>query len=338
MDLFDLRRPDHLDDAGWEAVQIAQRRLKNAWELDDLPEVIGKAKELVETVAKVVVAATQEPLADGADFVTTVKRAQRAIDRVPAPDVSGSEDVRAIAQGAQTIVTRIAPIRNSHGTGHGHARVPDVVDEMATITLEAALLWTRWALRRLGHVLADYPNDLIEAVNSASSLKTLQSKFDAAVLSQQPSDVQQRVGVAFGQQVSGGYGNARKVGIDPVIDSGDESFPVEYRVGLLKGMLMTGGGHIGLTVWRVPQFAGLLVSLPHARANDVLGQLSAEASEATWIQTWRGSTPVNRHEVVDALRAEAEGVPAEISQGFGVFCDALSAVIDEAESTADASS
>jgi len=35
---------------------------------------------------------------------------------------------------------------------------------MASVALESALLWTRWALRRLGHLLADYPNDLIDAV------------------------------------------------------------------------------------------------------------------------------------------------------------------------------
>ena len=323
MDLFELRRPDHLEDAAWTAIEVALERLRRAWDHNDLPDVIGKAKELVETVAKVVVAAVEDAPGDLADFTRTVKRAQDALSRVPGPNVTGDQNVSAIARAAQTFATRIGPIRNSYGTGHGRARVPDVTDEMATITLESALLWTRWALRRLGHVLADYPSDLIDAVNSATSLSTLQEKFDAAVLARQPPTMQLRVGVAFGQQASGGYGNARAVGVEPALRGDDHEFPVEYRVGLLKGMLLDAGGRIGLTVWQVQRFASLLQSLPDVRAKQLLPQMSEEVRDATWIETWRTSTVIDPHEVVAEIRECRSAVPEDYLDEYDHFVETL---------------
>ncbi len=162
-------RPEHLDDDGWGAVESARNRLRLAWQLQDLPEVVGKAKELVETVAKVVVAAADGTLADNADFVPTVKAAQAALKRQPGVDLSQDEALRAITQATQTMATSLGPLCNSYGTGHGRAREPDVSAEMATVTAEAALVWCRWAMRRLGHLLADYPNDLINAVQTGTT-------------------------------------------------------------------------------------------------------------------------------------------------------------------------
>lgn len=67
VDPLDLRRPEHLeDDDGWRAIESARDRLQLAWQLKDFQEVVGKAKELVETVAKVVVAAADGTLGDSA--------------------------------------------------------------------------------------------------------------------------------------------------------------------------------------------------------------------------------------------------------------------------------
>lgn len=93
MDLFDVTRPEHLGDDGWAAVESALNRLRLAQQLQDLPEVVGKAKELVETVANVVVAAADGTLTDNANFVPTVKAAQAALKRQPG--VGLSQDGRA---------------------------------------------------------------------------------------------------------------------------------------------------------------------------------------------------------------------------------------------------
>ena len=270
-----------------------------------------QGEELVETVAKVVSTAAGEPAGDAANFAPLVKRAQQALSRQPGADLSQDQNIRAISQAAQTLATSIGPIRNSHGTGHGRDRVPDVVDEMATITVEATLLWSRWALRRLGHLMADYPNELIAAVNMGTGRNELRERFYAAALAQQPEDIQQSVGVAFGQQAAGGYGNAVEVGVEPAIDGGYDQYPIGYRVGLLKGMLLTAGGHIGLTTYYTGWFVSLLISLPEQTAETVLEEGRQDIHDASWLSKWRGATQVDPEAVVGAMRDEAERVPQD---------------------------
>lgn len=331
MDLFELRRPEHLDDPAWEAVQLAHSRLQRACEWRDLPEMIGKSKELVETVAKVVVGATEGTVEDSADFALIVKSAQRCLARQPGRDLSQDQNLRAMAQAAQTLATSVAPLRNSYGTGHGRARVPDVVDETASLVLEAALLWSRWALRRLGHLLADYPNDLIAAVQTGTSRTLLREKFQAAALEQQPEEIQHRIGVAFGQQSAGGFGNATEVGVEPAIEGGYEEYPIAYRLGLLRGMLLTAGGSIGLTDFYATRFVSLLASLPEPSAVELLEQARVDAGQATWIHTWRRTTGVSPDGVLDALRGERERVPIGYRDLFARFCDVLEQAGQRAE-------
>lgn len=334
MDVFQIDRPDHLDDRAWAAVEAARVRLKAAWDLRDLPEVIGKAKELVETVAKVVVASVEGAVTDASDFAPTVKAAHRSLKRQPGPDLAHDEQVRAIAQGVQTVATSIGDLRNRYGTGHGRARIPVVADEMATLCLESALMWTRWALRRLGHLLADYPNDLIEAVQIGTSRAELHTKFEAATLAQQPDEIQYRIGVVFGQQTAGGYGNAKEVGVAPAIDGGFDDYPLAYRSGLMEGMLLTGGGSIGLTDYYAQWFVSLLASLPEKDAQEVMERLSEDVASASWIATWRGSSPVEPHEVLAALDAESGRLPPTHAQAFQGFRDGLSAAAGRSEPVA----
>lgn len=156
------------------------------------------------------VAAADGTLGDSADLVPTVKAEHQSLKRQPGMDLSQDEALRAITQAAQTMASNLAPLRNSYGTGHGRARVPDVSIEMATLAAETALVWCRWALRRLGHLLADYPNDLIGAVHSGTPRNVLRDKFKPAALAQQPEEIQHRIGVAFGQQAAGGSGTPLK--------------------------------------------------------------------------------------------------------------------------------
>lgn len=48
-----LRRPEGLGDAEWQGLRDAEERLLRAKAADDLPLVVGSAKELCEAVGKV---------------------------------------------------------------------------------------------------------------------------------------------------------------------------------------------------------------------------------------------------------------------------------------------
>lgn len=322
MDIFELERPDHVEDPAWEAVEVARNRLSEAWDRRDCTDVVGKAKELVETIAKVVLTEAGDTVGDSADYPRVVKNAHSVLKRQPGPDLSSSSELKGMAQAAQTLATSLAPLRNKHGTGHGRARVPRVDIEMASVCMESAMLWSRWALRRLGCVLADYPNDLIDAVQSATGRSALHEKFVAATLSDQPEEIQRKIGVTFGQQSAGGFGNATAVGVDPAIDGGFEEYPVDYRNGLLEGMMLTDDGAVGLTDFFAPRFVSLLASLPESAARCVLHKLQRDVTDAPWQTTWRGSTS-SPADLISGLTRERVMLQGPILEDFDELCSLL---------------
>jgi hypothetical protein len=80
---LDLRRPDHLEDDAWEAIQVPVRRLDGAQTSADAGWVIGCAKDLIECVARVVLDAKGLPLSGTADFDEAVNAAHVALERQP---------------------------------------------------------------------------------------------------------------------------------------------------------------------------------------------------------------------------------------------------------------
>lgn len=306
------------------AIDEARGRVSLACQMGDLAEVVGKSKELVETVARVVVLSTEGTVNEKLDFQPTVKAAHKALERQPGVGLANSEPLRAIVQSAQTLATSLAPLRNEFGTGHGRARVPDVVEETASLCVEASFLWSKWAIRRLGHLLADYPNDLIAAVQTAISRDKLRDKLVAADLPQQPAEVQHLIGVTFGRQSAGGFFNATEVGVEPAIDGGLDAYPLAYRQGLLEGMLLAAEGTVGLTDSYAKWFVSLLAALPEEEANDTMSQLAAKVDGADWITTWRSDTAVKPEFVLEALQREGARLQAGHATSFEVLIRRLS--------------
>jgi hypothetical protein len=66
-----------------------------------------------------------------------------------------------LATQASRIVRNLCTIQNEFGGDHGRARTPDLRDEMVALTLDGGLLWSRWALRRLGCFSEARPTSLI---------------------------------------------------------------------------------------------------------------------------------------------------------------------------------
>lgn len=150
---------------------------------------MGAAKELIECVARCVLDATENPLGDSVKFNKLVHEAQKALERVAGKDIGTSDEIRTITGAAQSIAINVSLLRNKVGTGHGRARVARINDEMAQITSDATMLWCRWALRRLGHLLAGYPNSLLAAVSTPVSRDRLRELFDDVQMPDQPRDI-----------------------------------------------------------------------------------------------------------------------------------------------------
>jgi hypothetical protein len=288
---FELTRPDALSPASWDAVEYYRGRLVAAAATDDRPGVVGAAKELIECVARCVLDATERTVGDKEDFNAVIFAAQKALERAAGKDTSSSPEVKVIAGAAQNIATRANVIRNRVGTGHGRARVADIDDEMAEIAGDAAMLWSRWALRRLGHLMAQYPTRLLSELAGGAPRERLRTVFEEVLLPDQPKDVQHAIGVAFGREAAGGFGNATVVGVTPAASSPDlDVYPVDYRLGLVNGMVINSDGQIALTEPYVTRLVDILSPIPGDRAVAAIDELAETAQSASWITRWRGET------------------------------------------------
>jgi hypothetical protein len=320
---LELERPEHLDTKAWEAVEYYRRHFADAAAASDRPAVVGAAKELIECIARCVLDATENPLEDSANFPKLVRSAQKALQRVAGKDITTSDDVRLIAGSAQNIATAVGALRNDVGTGHGRARVADIDAEMVGIVIDATMLWCRWALRRLGHLLAFYPTHLIAAVASATNQERLQRYFNDVRLPEQPRDIQRAIGVAFGRESAGGFGNATAVGVSPAAASPDlDAFPVDYRLGLVEGMVITYGGQIGLIDSYVPWLLDVLAPVPSAEAVPALTELAETARTATWITRWR-SSPFDPAATVATLRSDLGRLESKVQPALQTLAAAL---------------
>lgn len=323
---FELVRPEHLSTESWEAIESYRTRLASAAAGDDRPAVVGAAKELIECVARCVLDATENPLGDSAKFNNLVHVAQKTLERVAGKGIGTWDEVGIIAGAAQSIAINVNSLRNKVGTGHGRARVAHINDEMAQITADATMLWCRWALRRLGHLLAGYPNVLLAAVSSAVSRDRLRQMFDDVQMPDQPREIQHAIGVAFGREAAGGFGNAWDVGLNPATVSSDlDSFPVDYRLGLVEGMVITYGGQLGLLDSYVPSLVDVLVPVPSTSAAAALNDLAEKAESASWITRWRNS-PFDPAATMTALDRERGRLNSKLQPAL----DRLLAAMDPA--------
>jgi hypothetical protein len=117
-----------------------------------------------------------------ADFAEVVNRAHVALDRQAGKGITRASDIRAIAQNAKEIVLSVKDLRNDFGTGHGRAEVKSIADEMVTLVVGGALLWVRWALTRLEHLILGAPDSLIAELADSRAANPFESVLRAIAL------------------------------------------------------------------------------------------------------------------------------------------------------------
>ncbi|MGK5738922.1 abortive infection family protein [Micromonospora sp. URMC 103] len=242
-------------------------------------------------MARVVLSARGRPVGDAADFSPTLTAAHSELVQQQGPGLS--QTALGVASDAKKMANRLRELRNDYGTGHGRAHVPVVEDEVILLALDGALVWVRWALRRLEHVLAGalvpLLNDLQHDVFRTGELarRLLQANVPALV-----DDDQRRLGVAVGQRASRGTFLAREEGlVAPVRDENDARWPLAYREGAVEGTFLNAAGQLqvddGLTVIRPA--AQLAASMPDAA--EFLRRLRAKLAAASWSPSFAQAWP-----------------------------------------------
>jgi hypothetical protein len=110
--------------ANLDAPYLAQQIERIEREMDADPRLaIGTAKELVESVCKMILTERGKPFDKSSDVMDLVKFTRIELKLVPddIPDSAKAADtIRRLLSNLATITQGVAELRNSYGTGHGH--------------------------------------------------------------------------------------------------------------------------------------------------------------------------------------------------------------------------
>lgn len=279
---FAVDRPAGLEDVIWGAVQAHLDRLERARRDNDLELMIGSSKELVETITKIVLESVGEVVASNTELSGLLTKAHRALDRLPSHGAAAEPPLRTIAQGAKTIITQLPELRNRLGTGHGRVIRPEVDDEDALLCIDATMLWSRWALRRLAQLLAGLPQTLVATLHGSGVFfkGDLESWLSSNLLQLEPAD-QRLVGVAIGQRAMRETFNVMYEGVEACAQTPDLAvWPAPYRAGLTEGLFLTRDGYVDVNEWGARASARIIAA--HPGAAEVLHDLYTKITQASF--------------------------------------------------------
>lgn len=245
--MFDIERPQCLDDEQWRSVEDHLQRIGRAQAAGDLRLLVGSAKELCETVAKLVWTFTGQQFTSSTDMPDLTKRAQRAVDRVPGEGTATEGAARDIAQSARTLVLRLNEARNRAGTGHGSTAAAEIDEDDARLLVDAGVMWSRWVLARLDPVAEHSPVKLMSDLRSGSIFykHDLARRLVETNLPTLDEADQRAVGLAVGQR--GGIGQTSVVWVDGVRSTANSQdltkWPPAYRLGVAEGVILDANGY-----------------------------------------------------------------------------------------------
>ncbi|RJF40936.1 hypothetical protein D4740_10410 [Actinomyces sp. 2119] len=197
-----------------------------------------------------------------------VKRAHEILAKQPGNDLTRVNDFAHIASQSSKIARKLGNIRNQFGGGHGRAHMPDIRDEMVDLALDGGLIWTRWALRRLGLFSEGRPKDLIrDLVEEPATFRSgdLRRRLEAANLPDLEPHHQRELGIAVGQRVMRQTFVVRWDGLDPCLESDDLTvWPADYRIGLLHGLWFAPDDQPTMTPWLLRKGIEVIDPIPDA--------------------------------------------------------------------------
>jgi hypothetical protein len=278
--LWGIDRPEGLNPEEWRAITESAARVVGARGRADPSAVIGSAKELCETVARVILSQRGLNLGSKAKFPELITEAHRAIDRQPGEGLATDPPIRDVAQAAKKMVLALMPLRNDLGTGHGRALPPDVVEEHGLVAGDAAFVWCRWVLRRLGPYLHGDVSVLVNMLHRSTFYRgDLTGRLTAVALDQRTDEEAWRVGVAVGQRATRETINVQDEGVNVALAE-PARWPPAFRGGLVEGLLFSADGTFTASSYSVTVAARLLRDHPDALG--VIDALLDLIREASW--------------------------------------------------------
>ena len=309
MTFHELDVPAELDAKYADAIRAHAGRLDEARNVEDLSDVVGRAKELAESIARVVLDVRGTLLGDSADFGSIIAAAHKAVDRQPGQGLAGSDDaVKRVAQSAKGLVTELGRLRNAVGTGHGRATLPPVVEEQALVAVDATVVWARWILRRLPSYLLSDVHKLIQDLGYLSFFRgDLTARLEAVDLWNLEGEQAHALGVAIGRRTVRETFTVRGEGVERAI-ADPEHFPTTFRAGLVHGLLFNEQGTLCTRSFAVGHVVDLL--LVDAGLHELLGEIAPLIASSGWIAPQGGSSTPTLKQIAKAAIGETDRLPA----------------------------
>lgn len=271
-----LEKPKHLSSANWDAIAKEYERLTRAESADDLGDIIGQCKCLVESVSRVALELDGRPPPSNASYSEVAKDAHELLIDVK----TEGKHVESAGRTASTQMSKIArslgEYRNSNGSGHGRAFLPEIREDTASAIASSALLWVHWALPRLGAFAYGRPKTLIHDLiidNEVFYRGSLTRRLKDADLPRMQPNHQREVGVAVARRSMQGTFVVAEDGVESCADSNSlEFWSEQYRLGIVRGLFTDKNGDITITKWGVHN--ALLVLAPVAEIAEEVRDVS----------------------------------------------------------------
>jgi hypothetical protein len=321
-----LDRPTGIEDPSWAAITATIERLGRATNAEDLSQAVGVAKELVESVARSVLVVRGEVVPENAAFTGVVAKAHEVLERQPGKGLTQAEPLRSVMQNAKAMACKLGDLRNSYGTGHGRAMEPHVTDELSQICIDAALMWSRWALRRLNALAQGMPTPLINDLLGGGIFRSglLTERLASADLAHQEPEVQRRIGVAVGQRAMRETFVVRQDGIEECAERDEpEIWPAAYREGAFEGLFVNPFGQLTVDSWSA-RWAPRVIA-PLVNPSDIIDKLAARIGELP--QADLPPYGVTRDALIEDLRAGSRYLPARSQSSWNSLVSSLEAAL-----------
>jgi hypothetical protein len=279
-----LPKPEALDSDSWAAIRHQVDELTDACKADKPMAVVGAAKELVESIARVVLAVRGNQAEKDIAFEKLLTLAHWELEKPGGDGLSDDERVRNTASMARKLITKVGLVRNDYGDGHGREVLPYVPDEVVETYLDGSLLWSRWALRRLHHYIDGDVQALIRDLHGSNFRGgELSRRLDAAGIPRLSEEDQRAVGVAVGQCASDDFHIAWKEGVEPCMESTNTGrWPLRYREGLAEGLFLSREGEVRFRWDASSPSAAAAVLIPHPKREQILAELVKKLDGAPW--------------------------------------------------------
>lgn len=248
---FDLPRPQAIPQEQCTAINAEIERVERALACKDKPQAVGSLKDLIEAIARSVKEINGEPAGAGEAAAKVFAGAHELLRTQRGHELTWDSRPGQIANYALKIVQQIPIARNAAGTGHGRAAVPQMSDDELILLLDGALMWSRWALRRLDLFCMGRPTQLIDDLQHDTWTKgELARRLQATDLTDET--IAHQVGHAVGRRADSGTFTVYRDGIEAPGNTDDlDSWPAGYRWAAARALLFDTTGTTPLAAKRL---------------------------------------------------------------------------------------